>query len=73
MDPHMSTNMYMTVEKLAFTLEERVMSLISTTEKTCVWCVAITIAALTLLAVTWMAILFNYSGTLGAIKVIFPD
>jgi hypothetical protein len=49
------------------------MSLKSATEKTCIWCVAITIAALTLLAVTWMTILFNYSGTLDAVKVIFPD
>jgi hypothetical protein len=49
------------------------MSLKSATEKTCAWCVAITIAALTLLAVTWMTILFNYSGTLDAVKVIFPD
>ena len=69
----MPTKMYISVEKLASTLEEKVMSLKSATEKTCVWCVAITIVALTLLAVTWTAILFNYSGTLDAIKVIFPD
>jgi hypothetical protein len=38
---------------------ERIMSLKSATGKTCVWCVAIVIAALTLLAVTWTVILFS--------------
>ena len=39
--------------------EERTMSLKSVASKTCVWCVAITVAALTLLAVTWTVILVS--------------
>jgi hypothetical protein len=35
------------------------MSIKSVTTKTCVWCVAITIASLTLLAVTWTVILVS--------------
>ena len=38
---------------------EKIMSLKSATGKTCVWCVAIVIASLTLLAVTWTVILFS--------------
>ena len=49
------------------------MSFISGAEKTCAWCVAITIAALTLLALTWMMILASNTSVLGMIKVIFPD
>ena len=35
------------------------MSLKTAVGKTCVWCVAITVAALTLLAVTWTVILVS--------------
>ena len=35
------------------------MSLKSVAGKTCTWCVAIAIAALTLLAITWTMILFS--------------
>ncbi|MEN8206995.1 MAG: hypothetical protein ABFS24_13435 [Pseudomonadota bacterium] len=49
------------------------MSLKSATEKTCIWCVAITIAALTLLALTWTVILASNTSVLGMINVIFPD
>jgi ribosomal protein L30/L7E len=49
------------------------MSLKSTTEKTSCWCVAITIAALTLLALTWTVILASNTSVLGMIKIIFPD
>jgi len=49
------------------------MSLKTATEKTCCWCVAITIAALTLLAVTWTIILASNTSVLGMIKIIFPD
>ncbi len=35
------------------------MSIKSAVGKTCVWCVAIVIASLTLLAVTWTVILFS--------------
>ncbi|MEN8207435.1 MAG: hypothetical protein ABFS24_15725 [Pseudomonadota bacterium] len=49
------------------------MSLKSTKKKTCVWCVAITIASLTLLAVTWTVLLFNHPGALNAIKAVFSD
>ena len=35
------------------------MSVKSVVGKTCVWCVAATMAALTLLAVTWTVILFG--------------
>jgi len=49
------------------------MSLKSTTEKTSCWCVAITIAALTLLALTWILILASNTSVSGMIKIIFPD
>jgi ribosomal protein L30/L7E len=49
------------------------MSLKTATEKTCVWCVAITLVALTLLAVTWTIILASNTSVLGMIKIIFPD
>ena len=35
------------------------MSIKSAVSKTCVWCVAITIASLTLLAITWTVILLS--------------
>jgi len=35
------------------------MSIKSAVGKTCAWCIAITIASLTLLAVTWTVILFS--------------
>jgi ribosomal protein L30/L7E len=49
------------------------MSLKSATEKTCCWCIAITLVALTLLAVTWTIILASNTSVLGMIKIIFPD
>ena len=48
------------------------MSLQSVTGKTCFWCVVATMAALTLLAVTWTAILVNNTGALSTIKIMFP-
>ena len=49
------------------------MSLKSKTEKTCCWCVGITIAALALLALTWTVILASNTSVMDMIKVIFPD
>ena len=69
----MHTIIYRSEKKLAFTPEGKVMSLKSATEKTCCWCVAITIAALTLLAVTWIIILASNTSVLDMLKVIFPD
>jgi len=44
-----------------------------TCEKTCCWCVAAVIVALTLLALTWTVILASNTSVLGMIKIIFPD
>jgi hypothetical protein len=48
------------------------MSLKTVTGKICVWCVAVTVAALTLLAVTWTVILVSDTGVLSTIKIMFP-
>ena len=47
------------------------MSIKSVAGKTCVWCVAAAIGALTLLATTWTVILVNYTGALSTIKTMF--
>ena len=44
---------------VATSLEEKITDLKSIAGKICVLCVAATMAALTLLAVTWMVILFS--------------
>ena len=67
------SKIHMSIEKLAFTLEGKVMSLESTTKKTCCWCVVITAVALTLLALTWTVILASNTSVLEMIKIAFPD
>ena len=60
--------------EIGFSIRRRIiMSLKSTTEKTCCWCIGITIAALTLLALTWMLILASETSVSGMIKIVFPD
>ena len=49
------------------------MSLKSATGKTFVWCVAVAVAALTVLAVTWTVMLVSDTGVLSTIKIMFPD
>lgn len=64
--------MKMLVEKMAFTLEEKGHESKICRGRTCVWRVAVAMAALTLLVVTWTVILVNYTGALSAIKIMFP-